>query len=340
MQAAPTISTFIGIRESGVIFEDLRAFVAVAQLGSFSKAAASLCVAQSALSKRVQRLEHRVGAALFERRARDVVLTETGQGFLPRAQQVVDEVIDIERNLSNHVQTPSGVVHIAMPQRSCSLLAPPLLRRCRQELPLVALHIHEGTPANVHTWLLEGVADIALVFNPELGPDFLVKPFLMEPLCLLAPPPPLRRQLAEPVPAVCTLADLARLPLILPRRPNSVRVLVDRLCAGNGVRPNIIYEADGTHTVRGMVEQGMGFTVFSLSAWSGAIKAGEIEAIPFSSPLMNWKLCIVRPRAAIGSVAANRVSEILEQEADKLLNTGAWPSAKRISEPLGSDKSP
>ena len=125
-----------------------------------------------------------------------------------------------------------------------------------------------------------------------------------------------------------------------PTASDGYRVLVDRLCAGNGVRPNIIYEADGTHTVRGMVEQGMGFTVFSPSAWSGAIKAGEIEAIPFSSPLMNWKLCIVRPRAAIGSVAANRVSEILEQEADKLLNTGAWLSAKRISEPLGSDKSP
>lgn len=322
----------MGTREDGVIFEDLRAFVLVAQLGSFAKAAATLCVAQSALSKRVQRLEHRVGAALFERRARGVVLTETGQGFLPRAQQVVDEVIDIERNLSSHVQTPSGVVHIAMPQRTCGLLAPPIVRRCQAELPLVTLHIHEGTPANVHTWLLEGVADIALIFNPEMGSDFLVHPFLMEPMCLLGPRPALRAHLNETVPAVCTVADLARLPLILPRRPNSVRVLVDRLCAGHGIRPNIVYEADGTHTVRGMVEQGMGFTVFSLSAWSSAIKAGEIEAIPFSSPLMNWKLCIVRPRATIGSVAANRVSEILEQEADKLLDTGAWPSAKRISE--------
>lgn len=322
-----------GLVEDCVIFEDLRAFVAVAQLGSFAKAAATLCVAQSALSKRVQRLEHRVGSSLFERRARGVVLTEAGQGFLPRAQQVVQEVIDIERNLSSHIQTPAGVIHIAMPQRSCGLLAPWLIQRCREELPLVNLHIHEGTPANVHTWLLEGVADIALVFNPELGPDFLVKPFLMEPLCLLGPPAPLRHQLTDNLPELCTLADLARLPLILPRRPNSVRVLVDRMCAGNGIRPNIVYEADGTHTVRGMIEQGMGFTVFSLSAWSSAIKAGELEATLFSSPLMNWKLCIVRPRTTIGSVAANRVSEILEQEADKLLRTGAWPSAKRIQQP-------
>lgn len=332
MKEAPAIAPIIGVREDGVIFEDLRAFVAVAQLGSFAKAAASLCVAQSALSKRVQRLEQRVGAALFERRARGVVLTEAGQGFLPRAQQVVQEVIDIERNLSSHVQTPSGVVHIAMPQRTCRLLAPPLIRRCQAELPLVTLHIHEGTPAHVHTWLLEDVADIALIFNPEMGPDFLVHPVLIEPMCLLGPPARLRRHLAQQAPEVCTVADLARLPLILPRRPNSVRVLVDRLCAGNGIRPNIIYEADGTHTIRGMVEQGMGFTVFSLSAWSSAIQDGEIEATPFSTPLMNWKLCLVRPRASIGSVAANRVSEILAQEADQLLDTGAWPQAKRVGE--------
>lgn len=323
-----------------MIFEDLRAFVAVAQLGSFAKAAASLCVAQSALSRRVQRLEHRVGGVLFERRARGVVLTEIGTGFLGRAKQVVDEVVDIERNLSRHVQTPAGIVHVAMPQRTCRLLAPPLIRRCRAELPLVDLHIHEGTPADVHAWLLQGVADIALVFNPELGPDYSVQPFLKESLCLMGLPAPARNQLAEKVPAVCSFADLARLPLILPRRPNSVRVLVDRLCAGNGIRPNIIYEADGTSTLRGMVEQGMGFTVFSISAWSEFIKTGLFEAIPFASPLMSWTLCIVRPRATIGSVAANRVGEILEQEAHKLLRTGGWPNAKRVRDGLKGQPAP
>ena len=61
-----------------MLFEDLQAFVAVARQGSFSQAAAECGIATSALSKRVQRLEHRVGAALFERRARGVVLTLAG----------------------------------------------------------------------------------------------------------------------------------------------------------------------------------------------------------------------------------------------------------------------
>ena len=59
-----------------MVFEDLHAFVIVARHGSFTQAAAHLCVAQSALSKRVQRLEQRTGSALFERRARGLTLTD------------------------------------------------------------------------------------------------------------------------------------------------------------------------------------------------------------------------------------------------------------------------
>src|SRR5690606_33409466 len=69
------------LRGVTLIFEDLRAFVVVVQHGSFAKAAADLCIAQSALSKRVQRIEHRMGAALLERRARGVALTEAGHAF-------------------------------------------------------------------------------------------------------------------------------------------------------------------------------------------------------------------------------------------------------------------
>lgn len=313
-------------------FEDLRAFVAVARQGSFARAAVELCIAQSALSKRVQRLEHRVGATLLERRARGVVLTETGQAFLVRACHLVDEVVDLERNVSSLTQTPSGEVRIAMAQRTCNLLAPPVIERCRAELPQVDLQVLEGTPANVHAWLLSGEADIAMAYNPEVGNGFWSKPVLMEPLHLFAPPPTAAARLKQRIPPRCSLAELATLPLILPKRPHSLRVLIERLCSGQGVRPNIIYEADGVHTIRGMVQRGMGCTVFSLSAWSYAVAAGQLVAVPFSSPRVNWRMCIVRPRKDVSSVAVNRVNEIVEQELDSLLSSGAWPHARRLAE--------
>lgn len=314
-----------------MIFEDLRAFVVVAQHGSFAQAAADLCIAQSALSKRVQRLEQRMGTALFERRARGVALTQPGHTFLARAQRLVDEVADMERNLSSFALIPSGEVRIALPQRTCGLLAPPVVERCLRELPLVNLKILEGTPSNVHGWLMRAEADIAMTYNADLGTGFMVKPFLVEPLFLFASTKAASAHFGKAVPETCSLIDLATLPLILPRKPNVVRVLVDRLGAGHGVRPNIIYETDGPATIRGMVERGMGATIFSLStSWSYAVESGQLIAVPFASPLVNWKMYLACTRRDVGAVAINRVYKIVEQELELLLDSGAWPNAKRI----------
>jgi LysR family transcriptional regulator, nitrogen assimilation regulatory protein len=319
-----------------LIFEDLRAFVVVARHGSFAQAAADLCIAQSALSKRVQRLEHGMGAALLERHARGVTLTQAGHTFLARAHRLVDEVSELERNLSSFVQTPAGEVRIALPQRTCGLLAPPVVERCRRELPLVNLQVLEGTPSNVHGWLMRGETDIAMTYNSDLGSGFSVKPFLVEPLYLFA-----SAQFGKPVPATCSLSDLASLPLILPRKPHVVRVLVDRLSAGQGVRPHIVYETDGPTTIRGMVERGMGVTIFSLStSWSYAVEAGQLVAVPFASPLVNWKMYLACTRRDVGAIAIRRVYEIVEQELELLLNSGAWPNARRIPADAASADEP
>lgn len=314
-----------------MIFEDLRAFVAVARFGSFAQAAADLCVVQSALSKRVQRLERRMGAALLERHARGVALTPAGQAFLVRAQRLVDEVADMERNLSSFGETPAGEVRIALPQRTCGLLAPPVIERCLKELPLVNLEVLEGTPSNVHGWLMRGEADLAMTYNPDLGAGFRVAPVLVEPLVLFGAPRALAAHYGDTLPSHCALTDLASLPLILPRRPNIVRVLVDRLAAGHGLRPNVLYETDGTATTRGLVERGMGFTIFSASTtWSYSVESGHMVTLPFASPLVNWKLYLVRTRKDVNPLAIGRVQALVEQELEQLIERGAWANARRI----------
>lgn len=313
-----------------MIFEDLRAFVVVARHGSFAQAAAELCIAQSALSKRVQRLEHRMGTALFERRARGVALTQSGHSFLLRAQRLVAEVSEMERDLSSFAQTPSGEVRIALPQRTSGLLAPPVLERCRAELPLVKLAVLEGTPSNVHGWLMRGEADIAMTYNADLGTGYATRPCFVEPLLLFAAP----RLAAEHFGALTdalSITDLAKVPLILPHKPHPIRVLVDRLMARNGLRAQFSYETDGNTTIRGMVERGMGMTLFSLgTTWTYAVETGQLVALPFSSPLINWKMYLASTRREAGALAVSRVREVVEQELDGLLERGAWPTARRL----------
>jgi len=315
-----------------VIFEDLRAFVVVARHGSFARAAAELCIAQSALSKRVVRLEQRMGAGLLERHARGVTLTAAGHTFLARAQRLVAEVSDMERGLSSFAETPSGEVRIALPQRTSGLLAPPVVERCRAELPLVHLQVLEGTPSNVHGWLMRGEADIAMTYNAELGTGFSTRPCFVEPLSLFAAPGVAADHFGGTVPQACAIADLATVPLILPNKPHPIRVLVDRLCARNGLRPNVVYETDGNATIRGLVERGLGATLFSLgTTWTYAVERGRLVTVPFSSPLVNWKMYLATTQREAGALAILRVREIVEQELDALIDSAAWPTARRLT---------
>jgi len=313
-----------------LIFEDIQAFVTVARHGSFAHAATHHCIAQSALSKRVQRLEKHMGGALFERRARGVVLTDAGHAFLARAERLVGELDDLSRNLSSLVHMPAGEVHVALPQRTAGLLAPPVIERCLRELPQVNLHILEGTASNVHGWLMRGEADIAISYNEDVGSGFTVRSVLVESLFLFASAKAAAKQFGGAPPERFNIADLGSLPLVLPRRPNPVRVLVDRLAGGHGVKPRFLFETDGTNTLRGLVERGLGVSIFSMSTtWSYAVEAGTLLAIPFASPLMNWKMFLVRSTKNIDAVAISRVYEILDQEIEQLWHAGAWPYARR-----------
>jgi len=314
-----------------MVFEDMRAFISVARSESFARASANLCVAQSALSKRVHRLESQLGEALFERHARGVTLTETGQAFFQRAVRLVEEVEEIEKNLSSFTQVATGRVCVAMPQRTSGLLAPPVVERCMDELPLVDVEIFEGTPANVHGWLMRGDVELALTYNSELGTGYDVLPLFSEPLFFCVATKALKQHFGDNVPENCSISDLGSLPLIVPRKPDVVRVLIDRLMSANGIRPNVKYECDGFNVIYGLVKRGMGVGIVSLStAWITAVESGHITAIPFSSPLVNWKLHLAKARKTGSMIAVQRVHSIIRQEMEGLIQRGAWPNAKPL----------
>jgi LysR family nitrogen assimilation transcriptional regulator len=269
-----------------------------------------------------------MGTALRERHARGVSLTQAGHAFLARAQRVVEEVDDMERNLSSLAQTPSGEVRIALPQRTCGLLAPPVFARVREKLPLVEQQVLEGTPSNVHGWLMRGETDIAMTYNADLGSGFVVRPFLVEPLFLFASAQVPRSSLGERYQSIVRSPTWPSCQSFCRANPTLVRLLIDRLCAGHGIRPRLEFETDGPATIRGMVEQGMGVTVFSLStSLSYAVEIGQLIAVPFSSPLVNWKMSLARTRRDSGALAIKRVLQIVEQELERLR---AWPNARRL----------
>jgi LysR family nitrogen assimilation transcriptional regulator len=228
------------------------------------------------------------------------------------------------------MSVPTGEVRIALPPATGHVLAPLIIAQCRSNFPMIKPLIRDGTAADIHGWLSTDDVDIALMYDPECGPEFEIEPFLSEPLLLIAPASDAVTGKAIAYQKSYSIKDLADLPLCMPRRPHSIRVLVERLCAKYGVKPRIEYEINGISSSKGLVEKGIGVAIFGYAGLKEEIDSGRLKAIPFSSPLMNRKLCIAYPRREDDRSAILNVKTIIEHELERLLQEGFWQGARRI----------
>src|SRR3989454_6819780 len=145
-------------------------FVHVADLGSFSKAASLLSIAQSALSTRVRKLEVELKQPLLHRNGRGVTPTDAGKRLLQHARGILMQVDRTREELAEFRSTPSGHVVIGLPPTMARLLTVPVLKDFRGHFAEASIGIMEGLSASIVEWLTTGRIDIGLVFNPAPSP--------------------------------------------------------------------------------------------------------------------------------------------------------------------------
>jgi DNA-binding transcriptional LysR family regulator len=119
----------------------MTAFVAAAELGSFTRAAAAVGATPSAISKLISRLERRLGAVLVHRSTRRMTLTDNGQAYYARAREILDEVRALEREVTSQHATPSGLVRVSAPLLYGEIRVAPALLAIQQRLPQVQLDL-------------------------------------------------------------------------------------------------------------------------------------------------------------------------------------------------------
>src|SRR3546814_9857210 len=117
----------------------LRYFNHAAELGSFTKAAEALSVAQPALSQQVAHFENELGMALFHRTGRGVVLTDAGTEFLPRAQFLLDEIARVRDTMQLFRQTPTGKISLGVPPSVSHFLVSSFVLQMRETFPEIRL---------------------------------------------------------------------------------------------------------------------------------------------------------------------------------------------------------
>src|SRR5215211_7245291 len=166
----------------------LRTLIHVAELGSLSKAADRLHIAQPALSRQVRLLEEELGVRLFARHGRGMVLTEQGQEILKHATRVMTELEEMRAAASETGAPLSGQIAIGFPPTVADIVSVPLVASFGKAHPQAGLRMVAAYTGYLLDWLHRGEIDVAVLYDPHAARSLRSRPLLLEDLFLIGPP--------------------------------------------------------------------------------------------------------------------------------------------------------
>jgi len=269
-----------------ISLRQIRYFIAVADSGKISAAAADLNVSQSAVSASISGLEDVLGAPLFERHHAGVALTYEGHQFLRRAQNILAAVSEATRGFRRSGHTLHGKVRVGLTYTVAGYFIPDLLMRFRRSFPRVSIRLQEEPRERIELGLLSGDLDLAvmLVSNlenvAEIESRVLVRSrrrlWLSDDHKLLS---------SKEVP----LEAIAREPYVMLSVDEADRTAM-RYWRKTEFRPNVLFTTSSVEAVRSMVANGMGVTILSdmvYRPWSLEGQHVEVREIGFPVPTMD-----------------------------------------------------
>ncbi len=278
--------------------KQLEYFVRVAELGSFTRASIALDIAQPALSRQVRLLEVELRQNLLTRTGRGAVPTEAGKLLLKHGRGILHQVEVAREELGAVRGNLAGRVSIGLPPSLSKLVTVPLTQAFRQQLPLAQLTLTEGFSVLMQEGLRVGNLDMAVLYNSERSPELETTTLNAEELVLISRKSSNKADAAkknssgkrQPI----TLAEVAKLPLILPSRPNAFRILVEGEMITIGCKPQITLEVDGLNAILSLVKEGMGHAVLPSYTLSNAEDPAHFTLRSIRSPRIMSELTLVR----------------------------------------------
>jgi len=234
----------------------LRYFCAVADTGSFSRAAEQSHVSQPSLSQQILKLEDELGARLFDRLGRSVRVTEVGKAFLPRARAVLRELEAARGDAVERKDALGGPVVVGVIPTVAPYLLPGYLGAYAKKFPQVQVTVVEEITPVLLERLRASSIDVAILALPVRGHEFEAAPLLTERLFAALPPKhklASRRSLA--------LKDLQAEPFLLLRDGHCFRDTAVAACDRARLHPQIVFESGQFSSLLSMVGAGMGVSI-------------------------------------------------------------------------------
>jgi LysR family transcriptional regulator, carnitine catabolism transcriptional activator len=259
---------------SHLSLRQLRAFLAVAQESSMTRAAEKLHLTPSALSMLVRGMEDDLGVRLFDRTTRRLVLTEAGVQFLPTVEQVFSQLEAGIAALQNNQQIKAGRLHVAASPLLASALFPQVIASFRLLNPQIKVSLMDAPVASLPELVRRGEVDLAVCTASSDMSDLLATPVYTDKLMLVCPRAHRLAQFRE-----VEWQDLLDERLILMRHGSGLRVLVDKAFSKwhKSIQP--AYEVSQVATALGLVSEGEGVSVLPSYAISRAQSLSQAAAV-------------------------------------------------------------
>lgn len=290
----------------------LKYFLDIADHGGFNRAASHLHIAQSALSRQIRELEAELNTTLFLRTATGVNLTAAGKIMRIRAEQLLSNVRSMREEVMAEASVIRGEVRIGMPpslETSCTF---PLIQEVHNRYPGIFVKSWVATSVTLRDLVLSGALDMAVIGIVEPEPILASQSLFIDDMYLVGAAGTLDSE-TDPI----KWAAIARLPLLLTSRPNSVRLLVDRAAARASQKLNVTMEVNYVPVLLGLVRLGFGYTLLPQSAIQGCdsdfISARRVNELEFE-----WIL--VRHKEIDLSAASRATRELLVKMVEDLYN--------------------
>ena len=268
----------------------LRAFIAIAELGTFTAGALRVHVTQAAISMQIRQLENELGARLFIRAPRRVMLTEAGEQLMQRARQIlrdhdaaIDEIAELAGAKRGRLRIGSASARVTTD------VLPTLLKEVRKQHSGAEITVASGTSEALVQQILAGELDIAFVSLPVEARGIHTERLSQDQLVAIASP---RHKLARQ--RTISAYTLAGEKLILGERGGNTRRLIDQFFAQAGVALNVSMELSRQAAIRRMVEEDMGVGIVPLHTVGEAVGKGRLVRWWIEGAHINWEMGIAR----------------------------------------------
>jgi DNA-binding transcriptional LysR family regulator len=288
-----------------VQINQIDAFLAIAELESFSLAAERLHITQPAVSKRIRQLESQVNAPLFDRIGKRSILTPNGRAFKPHAERILQELKSFRTSLSHQQETPSGSLSFATSHHIGLHRLPRVLREFKIMYPRVDLDLHFMDSEDACAAIANNDLELAIVTLPEQSDERLdCEPIWIDRLVTVLA---LDHPLADG--GEIEADSLLPYPAILPSSGTFTRKIINNLFAGRQDRLNIILETNYLETIKVMVSANLGWSILPQSMVDATLVGLPLQGLDVRRPLG-----IVARNNRTLSLSSSAMIELLRRE--------------------------